>query len=110
LVERRGDVATRRGWERAKRVVAIEAKLLKWREALVQAIAYRQYADEAYVALPESHSQAALDGLDRFRKAGVGLLTVSEMGIRRRLCAAHSVDHGWKREFVLSRLLQLLPT
>lgn len=106
LVERRGDLTTRRRWTRAKKVVAIEAKLLKWRDALSQATAYRQYADESYVALPESHARGALAALSLFRKAGVGLLTVSEDGIRRRLAASRSDEHDWKREFVLSRLLR----
>ena len=35
-------------------VVAVEAKLLRWRDALAQAISYLRFANESYVALPKA--------------------------------------------------------
>jgi hypothetical protein len=46
--EHDGTIGTTRSWQRARRVVAIEAKLFRWRDALEQAVLYRRYADGSY--------------------------------------------------------------
>jgi hypothetical protein len=101
----RGDrIALSRLWPQSLRVVAIEAKLTRWRDALAQAVEYRRFADDVYVALTESSAQAAVRHRDEFRKAGVGLMSVNGR-VRTLVRPAPSVDHDWRREFVLSRLL-----
>ncbi len=99
-----GRVAVQRSWLNTTKIVAVEAKLLRWRDALAQATSYRRYADEAYVALPEAYAHPALEGAECFLAAGVGLLVVSEHGVRRVIPAGKARDHDWRREFVYSRL------
>lgn len=99
-----GRVAAERSWLNTTKIVAVEAKLLRWRDALAQATSYRRYADESYVALPEAFAQPARQGSEFFRAAGVGLVVVSEHGARRVIPAARARDHDWRREFVYSRL------
>jgi hypothetical protein len=99
-----GRVAAKRSWLNTTKIVAVEAKLLRWRDALAQATTYRRYADESYVALPEAYAQPALEGAEFFRAAGVGLVVVSEHGARCVISAAKARDHDWRREFVYSRL------
>ena len=55
-------------------VVAIEAKLRRWREALDQAITYREFANRAYVVLDGNQVRSAAKIIPVFREAAVGLL------------------------------------
>lgn len=100
---RDGSLSPVKSWGK-DRLVAVEAKLVRWREALDQAVAYRSYADEAYVALPEAFARPAKRDAQKFRDAGVGLLIVSAMGIRTAIAPTTSEVHDWRREFVYSRL------
>lgn len=86
-------------------VVAIEAKLHRWRDALDQASAYLQFADKAYVLLPEDGAERAGEHHEAFRSRGVGLLSVSGDDIAVVVPAKKTQDHDWRREFVFSRLL-----
>jgi hypothetical protein len=95
--------AVRRWWTRCS-VVAIEAKLSRWRDALDQACAYRAYADASYVALPEASFERALGAEDAFLSAGVGLLSVSTTGVRILVRAHRPERYDWRREFACSRL------
>jgi hypothetical protein len=85
-------------------VIAIEAKLRRWRDAIRQAAAYRRYADRAFVALPVAAAVLALRHRTEFAAAGVGLLVVSGKNVEEALPPASSTDHDWRREWVLSRL------
>lgn len=89
-----------------KSIVAIEAKLTRWREALDQAIAYTQYADQSYVALPEMFAGPALRACDTFKSNGIGLIV---LGVRPVVHVKPLTmrDHDWRREFIFSRLAQL---
>lgn len=91
-------------WPSTLQVVAIEAKLTRWRDALRQAIEYRRFADRVYVAISETHIAAALRSRDEFEHPGVGLLAVNG-AVRTIVPAKPSTDHDWRREFVVSRLL-----
>lgn len=101
-----GRIALARPWTTHFRVIAIEAKLTKWREALAQAVLYRRYADWVYVALPEGLATMALLSQDLFEAAGVGLLLVRSDRLSIALLPSNNSDHDWRREFVLSRLLR----
>jgi hypothetical protein len=59
-------------------VVAIEAKLDKWRRALFQAQRYRAFANASYVTVPEPKASRLLQHRRQFRKTGVGLICVDE--------------------------------
>lgn len=99
-----GDVSACRRWTDAFSVIAIEAKLTRWRDALRQAAEYRRYADRSYVALPRSCAAVALEGKAAFAEAGVGLLLVDAKGVTVAFNAPSATEHDWRREFVLSRL------
>lgn len=73
-------------WIDDLRIVAIEAKLSRWRDAVGQAEQYFQFADEAYIAVPKEISDK-----QRVRRAcaavGVGLISVDSGGIAVIFCA-----------------------
>jgi len=73
---RRADLVAARGG----RVAAVELKLVDWREALRQAIAYQIVADEAWVAMPLVSAARAYREAWRFEAEGVGLLAVDDVG------------------------------
>jgi hypothetical protein len=54
-------------------IVAVEAKMLRWREALVQATGYLQWANRAYVVLDGNQVTLTPRLLASFSEAGVGL-------------------------------------
>ena len=60
------------------RLLAFEAKLADWRQALKQAYRYRYYADAAIVILPAQGSRMAIEHRDLFRLMGVGLWTFDQ--------------------------------
>lgn len=72
LLEKRIDLVT-------DDLIAIEAKLTDWKSGLKQALSYKTYANEVYVAI----DQTAMKNVDKamFRKNGVGLMTVSESNV-----------------------------
>jgi hypothetical protein len=86
-------------------IVAIEAKLTKWREALSQAIEYRRFADHAYVALPSLWATPAIKSSEVFEKHGIGLMVLSGDELEVVVEPEQDHAHDWRREFVLSRLL-----
>ena len=70
------------GYRRIKRlrisknpIIAVEAKLKKWRDALLQAARYKKYADFSYVALMEGTLKNV--DLKLFEENNIGLLSVS---------------------------------
>jgi len=104
-----GRIALSAEWSRDYRLVAIEAKLTKWRDALKQAKEYRRYADEAYVLLPAGFANRARRAEDEFRDAGVGLWIIAGQKLTLSITAEKARDHCWRREFVFSRLVSEEP-
>ena len=101
-----GQISLHDGYLFPRTIVAIEAKLQRWRDALDQAIAYQQYADESYVLLPSEFANAALSNLDKFRKSGIGLLVFEKgSGIQVQTQAEVMHNHGWRRDYVFSALV-----
>lgn len=105
LVARRpgGLVTIAHPWAARIQLIAIEAKLVEWKRALGQARVYAGYADQAYVAMPESAAPALRT--KQFADARVGLLTVERGNLFERVAANRFKDHDWRREFALSRVL-----
>jgi len=58
-------------------VLAFEAKLGKWREALHQAYRCLCFADRAYVVLPAGSARVAMRHAHEFRRRRVGLCSMS---------------------------------
>jgi hypothetical protein len=59
-------------------VIAIEAKLSRWRDALNQAYRNAFFADRSYVLLPQAVAERALLEIDEFNLRGVGICTLVE--------------------------------
>lgn len=59
-------------------VIAIEAKLSKWRNALQQAYRNRCFADMSYVLLPLNIAEVACRHEHEFEKRGVGICSIKE--------------------------------
>lgn len=57
-------------------LIAVEAKLSKWRRAFQQAMTYRICADKAYIAIFNDFSHRV--NTDLLRKYNIGLIIVSE--------------------------------
>lgn len=93
--------------ESSFRIVAIEAKLQRWRDALKQAVEYQRYADYSYVLLPAHYANEAVKNRTKFLKSGVGLWVFENDKLTRLLDARQAEDHCWRREFVLSRMANL---
>lgn len=63
-----------------KNFVAVEAKLSDWKAGLEQAVRYKQYANEVYVAISAEYVKNV--DKDQFKKVNVGLMSVSEDKMR----------------------------
>jgi hypothetical protein len=59
---------------RGLEIVAIELKMRRWRDAVKQAVSYRQFADRAYAVLDATQTRVSERMLEAFEGAGVGLL------------------------------------
>jgi len=113
-LERRGAVyrststtfMLREGWfPRQSEVVAVEAKLARWRDAIEQAKAYLRFANRAYVALPAETINRAGGILDACRLRGIGLLSVSHHGVNivKKAPLHRTSSPGWV--WVVGRVL-----
>jgi hypothetical protein len=73
-------------------VIAFEAKLVRWRDALHQAYRTRCFANRAYVILPAACARVAAKYEHEFLRRRVGLCSMSvERGIEVLLEADHAV-------------------
>lgn len=61
----------------SKTLVSVEAKVKDWKHAGEQALRHQKFVNQAYVALPSQHIKPALNNLDAFRKANLGLLEIN---------------------------------
>jgi hypothetical protein len=55
-------------------IIAVEAKLKNWRQAIQQAYRDRLFADRVYVALPSKYASGAIDNISQFRQTSIGLI------------------------------------
>jgi hypothetical protein len=65
---------------RSVHVVAVEAKLRRWKEAMEQATSYLKFANQSYVALPSTLVAANKDVAAAASAAQVGVIAVDENG------------------------------
>jgi hypothetical protein len=63
-------------------VVAVEAKLTRWKDALAQARDYLRFANEAYIAMPASVIGRNATALAACADAGIGVIAVDEVDAR----------------------------
>jgi len=85
-----GEIALQQEFDASNsvRIIAIEMKLRRWREALEQAIAYQKFADEAYVVLGETQRQLSCEARDAFSSCGVGLIIYDDGRFEAQISAA----------------------
>jgi len=66
----------------ANEIVAIEAKVRDWRSGLRQAMRYQEFADQSYLAIYQKHLAGCLEHAKLFESLGIGLISVSDEGIK----------------------------
>ncbi len=60
------------------KIIAIEVKISKWKQAIRQALNYQLAADESYVAILKKHTNAI--NMETFKQLGIGLITIDSDG------------------------------
>jgi hypothetical protein len=65
---------------RIVRTFAFEMKREKWRHALMQAYRYASFADYSFVVLDNTYVHRALSSIQDFKKANIGLISVTLSG------------------------------
>lgn len=90
-----------------EKVIAVEAKLSEWQRVLVQAFRNLQFADESWVVLDHACVRPALEQLDRFQAAGIGLASIDRnLGLFIHQAAASvgpmSITKRWQAQAVLA--------
>jgi hypothetical protein len=103
-----GEIVLRRDCSAGIQIVAVEAKLSKWKKALSQARSNMAFADQSYVALPSSRRSVLPAVAGAFQAAGVGLLFVADDVFDLAIPASSSARHTWRREYVYSTAYQQL--
>ena len=84
-------------------LIAIEAKIQKWKRAFQQALTYRLCSDFVYIAIHNNYSH--LVKIDMLQKYGVGLIVVDEDDIEMPLEALPSaVTHQRLKEDVMRHI------
>lgn len=74
----------------SENIIAIEAKVRDWKSGIRQAMRYKEYADYSYLAIYEDNISACLTNIGVFEKLGIGLIGVSDTGIKVHLQATLS--------------------
>ena len=64
-------------------VITIEFKLGDWRRAVNQAFRHRNFGNEAYVVLDQARADSAMQHLEVFEHANVGLVTIDTKDVVR---------------------------
>ena len=91
-------------------VIAIEAKLYKWKVALQQAYRNKCFADKSYVLLPAKKAAFAQQYSHEFNKRGVGLCSIEEESIVvLQDVEANPPIQPWLREKVLELTREAVP-
>lgn len=80
-------------------VIAIEAKLSRWKNALQQAYRNRCFADKSYVLLPLDVAQKASQYSREFERRGVGICCLQNGNITiLKEATADEPIQGWLRQ------------
>lgn len=74
----------------SENVIAIEAKISDWKSGVRQAMRYKEYANYSYLAIYEEHIPACIGNIEVFKKLGIGLIGVSNEGIKWHIQASLS--------------------
>ena len=80
--------------------IAIEVKLSKWQDGLLQAQRYLSFADYSYLALPDNKVKNV--DLEMLHDKGVGLLSITENGLDEVLKPCESQLYEYKQKYILT--------
>jgi hypothetical protein len=86
--------------EPLREVVAIEAKVSKWRDAVSQAARNRVFAHRSFVALPEAQARLAQQD-ERVAMLGIGVIAVSGDAVRVIKRSRRTQPRVWRYYFEL---------
>lgn len=90
-----------------KNFIAVEAKISDWKSGLEQAVRYKQYANEVYVALSSEYVSKV--DRQRFKELNIGLMSVSSekliISIRARRQPVEKLDVQY---YIADRFLRQL--
>lgn len=101
----RGGYSLNPGWKtHLFDIIAVEIKLHRWREALAQATAYREFANRAYVVLDGGRVEYSPMLIEAFRTAGVGLMLQYERQVHQMTPARRVDAFGVRRVHAADRL------
>lgn len=93
--------------DKGRTLIALEAKLHRWRAALQQAYRNTAFAHESYVLLPRRTALRAVKNLDDFLKRNVGLMICDEDGIEVLLQPINVPPmQPWLCEKAVSRVME----
>lgn len=62
-------------------VVSLEFKLSKWKKALAQAFAQKNFCNESYVVIDRACSKGATQNIELFKRFNVGLVSFDKNGV-----------------------------
>ena len=81
------------------RIIAVEAKLSRWKDALNQAKHYQTFANESYIAMPAQVIGRNATALAACADVGIGVIAVDalEASILLRATRHHPVSPEWVR-------------
>jgi hypothetical protein len=92
------------------RLIAIEMKLKRWRDALDQAIEYKSFANESWVVLDGTQVRLSLVIRESFLRNGVGLLLQKGLDLSKEIPAVPGVPQALdERYFLVSKLAKSGP-
>jgi len=80
--------------------IAIEVKLSKWQNGLLQAQRYMSFANYSYLALPDSKIRNV--DVEMLKDMGIGLLSISERGPEEILKPCESQIYEYKQKYILT--------
>lgn len=93
------------------KLIALEVKMKRWREALEQAKTYRAFADEAYVVLDANQVKLTAEIRAEFVANGIGLFLQDRKNLRRRIVPSEgeSVAPSVDRLFAVGKIVNAGP-
>ena len=93
-------------WSELKaEVIAVEAKLTRWKDALIQALSHKRYADTAVVAMDAAAIPQKESSIRTFAEHGIGLCAISPDSARWVVPPKRSEGEGHEREYLLTSAL-----
>ncbi len=86
-------------------VIAVEAKLTRWKDALIQAMSHKRYADMAVVAMDAATIPRKASSIQAFADQGIGLCAISPDSAEWVVEPERREGKGHEREYLLTSAL-----